>query len=143
MIPAGQDMQKLDHQPAADAVIPRLAHIGLGVGQNRELTDRNDRIAKPHAGLGHFLCRAGPDVDVHLPLLYQLAALVLGQQMGRFRADNADHISTVRLDDHALRQHHLIPPATKGNELDEAFLGDVAHHEANLVHVRGHQHTGS
>lgn len=37
----------------------------------------------------------------------------------------------------ALAEDDLIPPATDGDELDEAIDGDVLHHESDFVHVAG------
>jgi len=42
-----------------------------------------------------------------------------------------------RLDHHALAQEDLVEPAAELHELEEALLGHVPDHEADLVHVRG------
>jgi hypothetical protein len=129
--------QHLDDQGAADAVIERLGQVGPGVGQHGEAAIGHDGVAVADAG-GHDLGPAGrAEVDVHVLLFDHLVALVGRQQVGRLGADDAQYVPLVGLDQHALAEQHLVPPAAEGQELDEAVVGNVGGDEADLVHVAG------
>ena len=57
--------------------------------------------------------------------------------MGRLGSDDARHLAVAGQYCDPLRQGHLVPPASQGDELDESFLGDQLDHEADFVHVTG------
>jgi hypothetical protein len=62
--------------------------------------------------------------------------------MGRFRTDEANHIALPCLDHHALGQHDMTPPPSKGTEFDETFIRDQLDNESNLIHVSREHNPG-
>ncbi len=63
----------------------------------------------------------------------------LRHQVRRRAADHAGRSPLRGLDGDRVAQHHLVEPAAERGEPDEALVGDVLDHEADLVHV-GRQH---
>src|SRR4030042_6492669 len=55
--------------------------------------------------------------------------------MGRFRADESNHIALLGLDHHPLGQHDMTPPSSKEAEFDETFIGDQLDNKSNFVHM--------
>ncbi len=135
-----QLLQGRDHQGYAHPVVEGFGEVGLAVRHLDERSAGVNGIARLDAGGFDFGLAGGADVDVHILLLDHLLALFSRQQVRRLGADDANHIALAGLDDHALPEQHLVEPAAQRQELDEAILGDVLDHEADLVHVPGEHH---
>ncbi len=129
--------QGLRSQCTSQPVVKGLGQVNAGLGHNRELADRNDRVAGAHAHFADLVLGAGADVDVHILLLDYLLPLFPFEQVGRFGAQDTDHVPFGCADQHPVAQQYLVPPSTQGLEFDKALLGDQPHHETDLVHVAG------
>ena len=86
--------------------------------------------------------RAGAHVDEHVADLEHLLAVLVAQLVRRLGAHHAQDVALARLDDEALGEHHVPPPAPERQELDEAVLADRLDHEAHLVEVPGQHDAG-
>jgi hypothetical protein len=120
----------------------RLSHAfassRLGVRHHRERRVGHDRVTGADVELlAHVPVARRADVEVHVLDLEHLLAVLVAQLVRRLAADHTQHVAASRLDDEALTQHDVAPPAAERQEADEALLAHVAHHEADLVEVTG------
>ncbi len=135
--------QNVDDDGAADAVVEGLGEVGLAAGHDDESAVGHDGVAHADAGGLGLGFVGGADVDVHVLFLDHLAALVGREQVGGLGPDDADDVAPVGLDDDALGEEGLIPPAAELEELEEAVVVDVGDDEADLVHVAGEHDAGA
>ena len=127
-----QDLQRRNHQRHAHPVIEGFGQVGFAVRQDLKIGARDDRIPQLHAGFLYLGLAGRADIDVHILALHDLLAFLGGQQMRRLGSDDPGHIAFGCLDQHTLAQQHLVKPAAQGQEFDEAFLGDLFHHESRF-----------
>jgi len=129
-------------QGAANPVVPGLSHKQFLVCHCLEGTEGNNRVSWPYAKLLRLFFTASAYVDEHIILGDNLLALLCRQDVRWLGPNNPGKVPFMGFDNDPLRQKHLIPPATKGLELDEPLLGDKLDHEANFIHVARKHHTG-
>src|SRR3989304_5558956 len=55
--------------------------------------------------------------------------------MGRFRTDEADHITLLGLDHHPLSQHDMTPPSSKRTKFNKTFISNQLDNKSNFIHV--------
>src|SRR5687768_7538745 len=134
--------QGIDGEGAAEAIVPGFREEHLGVRHLGEWANRDNGVAGAHTHLHSFILARHPDVYEHVGLVYNLLALVGGEYVGRLGAEYAYEVALMRADGDALGKHYLLPPSAEGLELQEAFVGDHRHHEADLVHVPRQQYLG-
>ena len=135
----GKTAHRVHHEGAAHAVVERLREIEPLVPHDGEGSVRDDRIAGADAEtLLHVEVRGRAHVDEHVLDVHHLPALLFLELVRRLGSHHADDVPLRGPDPDLMGEKDMSPPAAHRKELDESFLGDALHHEADLVHVAGH-----
>ena len=133
MLGVAKRTQRLNTQPARDTVVQRLGD-DLGPHLEERLI-HDDHVTDLDLVLGGFT-EAG--VDEELVDLGDLLSVLGAGDVNRTPAGVHDglQIAAVRADKDATRKEVPGIEAAHRQDVEKAFLGDMVHHEADLVHVR-------
>ena len=134
-----QALRRLRRERAADAVVPRLGQQQVGVRHHARTPSR----ARSGRRGGCRASSSRPSREVAPTSMYM--SLISSTFLRSSSRSSCGGLEPTTPSTSPLRvlmisrcaEHDVAPPAAERQELDEAFLGDRLHHEADLVEVAG------
>jgi hypothetical protein len=134
------NLERLDDDGAPHTVVERLRHVGLRIGEHRELTYGNDRVPHAHARFLDLLLGTRAYVYIHILPLKKFRSLLLRQEVWRLGPYNPYDVTFMCFQENTLTEEDVVPPPAESRKPYKTVRRYVLHHEAYLVHVARQHH---